>query len=76
MSNIKRIANSTWTEVTIHLKQFNDLDSQFSNIDSITVWLRENCQHEYNWSYIPGTVVRICRFADPNDALLFALKWS
>jgi hypothetical protein len=69
MTNIKRIANSTWTEVTIHLKQFSD-------IDSIAEWLRENCQHEYNWSYVPGTAVRRCCFADPDDALLFALKWS
>jgi hypothetical protein len=25
---------------------------------------------------VPGTAVRRCRFADPDDALLFALKWS
>lgn len=69
MPNIKRIADGNWTEVTIRLKQFSD-------INAITTWLRENCEHEYNWSYVPGTAVRRCRFADADEALMFSLKWS
>lgn len=66
---IKRIANGNWTEVTIRLQHYED-------ISTIAVWLRENCQHEYNWMSVPGTAVRRCRFADADDALLFALKWT
>ena len=69
MPNIKNILDGNWTEVTIRLKQYDD-------IHEIASWLRENCKHEYNWSSVPGSAVRRCRFADKDDALLFALKWS
>ena len=53
---IKRITNGNWTEVTVRLQHYED-------ISTIAVWLRENCQHEYNWMSVPRTAVRRCRFA-------------
>ena len=69
MTYVKRLEDGNWTEVTIRIRQYSD-------IETIAEWLRKNCLHEYHWLYVPGTAVRRCRFADPDDAMLFSLKWT